>query len=426
MKKIIFAFALLAFAGTASAQDKVIRKVRELKNEVQDLMANPERKEKETMIMNQKMAQCLEMIEPTFTSPDTKKELANAWDIKAQLHKFMFSPLLDNVIAKQPTDTMQLATNIYAALDALEECYKATQALGLKGEKDPYTMPNKLDVIRFRPYVAYCGQMFFQNQQFDQAKDAFKRWMSYPTTFTILGSDAEAMAQDEQTPQIAYFTCLASYFAKDYATLMEFMPQARNYEQEKDQVNQLFLTAIIEQGDTATWLKEAEKIVLDDPESNDGIAQNVLAYYFTKNDFTTADSFVDKLIAADANSKLGNYAKGLVFMNNKKYLDAITYFDKAIEADPEYSDAYYNAGVCYSNHGYDINESLSGKKMTIQQQKDALKPVREAYKKAEPYFLKVKDLEPDNPHKWASRLATVYYILEDKVKEKEYEKLAGY
>jgi len=206
----------------------------------------------------------------------------------------------------------------------------------------------------------------------------------------------------------------------------EFMPQARKYTQEKNQVNQLYLTSIIEQGDTATWLKAAQEVVLEDPESNDGVAQNVLAYYFTKGDFATAGSFVDKLLETDATSKLGNYAKGLVFMNDHKYLDAITYFDKAIEADPAYSDAYYNAGVCYSNHGYDINDGLTGKKMTQQQYNAAVAPVREAYRKAEPYFLKVKELEPDNAPKWASRLATVYYILEDKAKQKEYEKLAGY
>ena len=426
MKKIFFAFALLAVAGTASAQDKVVRKARDLKNEVQDLMAAPDRKEKETMQMNQKMAQCLEMITPTLTSPETKKELANAWDIKAQLHKFMFSPLLDNVINKQPTDTVQLAENIYASLDAMEECYKATKALGLKEDKDPYTIPNKFDVIRFRPYVAYCGQMFFTNQQHAKALDAFKRWMNYPKTFTILGDDAATLEADEQTPQLAYFTCLAAYFAKDYPSLMEFIPQARQYTQEKDQVNQLYLAAIIEQGDTAQWLKAASELVLEDPESTDGIAQNVLAYYFTNNDYNSVENFVNKLLEKDGQSKLGNYAKGLVYMNQHKYTDAITYFDKAIEADSEYSDAYYNAGVCYSNHGYDINESLSGKKMTPQQQKEALKPVREAYQKAEPYFLKVKELEPDNPHKWASRLATVYYILEDKAKQSEYEKLAGY
>ena len=430
MKKILFAVALLAVAGTANAQDKVVRKARELKNEIQDLVALPEKKEKQQQELDMKLAQCFEMIEPTLTDPETKKELANAWDIKAQLHIYTFSPLLDKVIKKEPTDIDKLSENIYSALDAMEECYKVTQELGLKGDKDPYTMPNQFNVVKFRPYVAYMGQMFFTEGQntkdtakFQKAVKAFKRWMNYPKDYTILGDNAAGLAADEQTPQIAYFTCLSAYFAKDNKTFMEFIDKAREYTQEKNQVNQLYLAALIEKGDTATWLKTGREIVAADPDENEGVAQNILAYYFNRNKFDEAMSVADEILAADEQSKIGNYAKGLVLMNNKKYEEAIPFFDKATEADPSFSDAYYNAGVCWSNYGYDLNEALNGKTMTAAQNKAEIAKVKAAYEKAEPYFLKVQDLEPENPNKWAGRLVTVYYILENKAKQTEMEKL---
>jgi tetratricopeptide (TPR) repeat protein len=430
MKKILFAVALLAVAGTANAQDKVVRKARDLKNEIQDLVAMPEKKEKDQQELDTKLAQCFEMIEPTLTSPETKKELANAWDIKAQLHVYTFSPLLDKVIKKEPTDIDKLSENIYAALDAMEECYKVTQELGLKDDKDPYTMPNQFNVVKFRPYIAYMGQMFFTEGQstkdpakFQKAVKAFRRWMNYPKDYTILGENAAGLAADEQTPQIAYFTCLSAYFAKDYKTFGEFIGKAHEYTQEKSQVNQLHLASLIEQGDTAAWLKTGREIVAADPEENDGIAQNILAYYFNHNNYDEAMSVADEILAADEQSKIGNYAKGLVLMNSKKYEEAIPFFEKATESDPNFSDAYYNAGVCWSNYGYDLNESLSGKKMTEAQNKAEIAKVKAAYAKAEPYFLKVQELEPENHAKWAGRLATVYYILENKVKQNEMEKL---
>jgi len=425
MKKIFFALALVAFATTATAQDKVVRKARTLKEEVQNLVALPQRDEKQEAELKAKLAECMEMITPTLNNPETKKEIANAWDIKAQLHMYEFNPLLNQIIAKQPTDTAKFAENVYASLDAMENCYKATQALGIPAEKDIYTIANKLKVVQFRPYIAFCGQMFFQNQQHAKALDAFKRWMNYPKTYSILGADAAQLAQDESTSQIAYYTCLAAYFAKDYKTVLEYMPQARQYTDEKEQCNQLYLTVLIEQGDTAAWLKAGKEIVMEDPSTNEGVAQNILAYYFNRGDFKTAQGFADEILAADANSKLGNYAKGLVFMNDHKYTDAITYFDKATEADPTFSDAFFNAGVCYSNIGYDKNEALTGKKMTVAQQNAEIKKVKDEYAKAEPYFLKVKELEPDNPHKWATRLRTVYYILGNKAKESEMAKLVG-
>ncbi len=421
MKKLICALALLAAVTTLPAQDKIVKKARAIKDEVQNLIATPNRNDKQNAELQTKLAQAFEMITPTLTSPETKKELANAWDVKAQLHKYSFSPLLDNIINKQETDTLQLYTHIVAALDAMEECYKVEQASG----KEPiFSKVNQLDVTRFRQYIAYCGQMFFTNQQYSKAAEAFSLWMQYPQRYTLVANEP-SVTQDENTPQIAYFTCLASYFAKDYPNLFKYIPQAKAYEQEKDNINQLQLSAYIEQGDTASWLQTGKDIVLEDPNGNEGIAQNVLAYYFNRGDFATALAFTEEILSNDADSRIGNYSKGLVLMNNKDYQNAITFFDKAAETDPTFSDAYYNAGVCYSNIGYDLNEKLSGKTMTATQNKAEIEKVKAQYAKAEPYFVKVQELEPTNSDKWASRLRTVYYILGNKAKEKEMSTLLG-
>lgn len=421
MKKILCAIALVAISTGATAQDKIVRKARTLKEEVQNLVAQQDKKEKEVIEMQTKLQQCIDMIEPTLTSPETKKELGNAWDIKAQLYKYKFSPLLDNVINKQPTDTAALAEYIYTSLDAMEQCFKAEQATG---KELVYSKLNKIDVMRFRPYIAYCGQMFFQNGQHAKAADAFRRWLNYPQTYTILEGE-ESAEETAQRPQIAYYTCLAAYFSKDYKTLAEFMPQAKKYTDEKDQVNQLWLTSLIEKGDTTAWLAAGKEIVLEDPAANDGVAQNILAYYFNKDNAAEALKFTEELLASDPNSRLGNYAMGLVRMNAHKYQEAITFFDKAIEADPTFSDAYYNAGVCYSNIGYDINEAISGKKLTQAQNNAEIAKVKAEYAKSEPYFLKVQELEPENTMKWATRLRTVYFIIGNKAKEKEMSVIIG-
>ena len=421
MKKILCAIALVAIATNGMAQDKIVRKARTLKEEVQNLVAQKDKKEKEVLEMNNKLQQCLDMIEPTLTSSETKKELANAWDIKAQLYKYKFSPLLDNIINKEPTDTAALAEYIYTSLDAMEQCYKAEKETA---KELIYSKLNQVDVARFRPYLAYCGQMFFQNGQHKKAADAFRRWLDYTQTYTILEGQ-ESESETAQRPQIAYYTCLASYFSKDYKTIAAYMPQARKYTDEAQQVNQLWLTSLIEQGDTTAWLAASKEVVFNDPSSNEGVAQNILAYYFGKDKADQAIEFTSKLLESDPDSKLGNYAMGLVRMNEHKYQEAITFFDKAIEADPNYSDAYYNAGVCYSNIGYDINEAISGKKLTQAQNNAEIAKVKAEYAKSEPYFLKVQDLEPNEVHKWATRLRTVYFIIGDKAKEKEMSDLIG-
>ncbi len=429
MKKLFCAIALLTATVSVSAQDGVVRRAREKFTQAQELAASRDRTEKETAKMNELIASTMEMIEPTLTSPDTKKQRANAWDIKANLELFKINPIIDKLQSDQAVDTVEFSRLVIAALDAMEQCYKEEQASGIleKYKKDNtvevYSLKNKLYAMNCRQYLAYCGQMFFTNKQYSKAVEVFTKYMSFSETYSLVAEETKLDPEDENTAKMAYFTCLASYFAKDYKTLSQFMPQAKKYTQEIDQVNQLEMTAYIEQGDTIGWLKAGEKIVLADPQANDGVAQNILAYYFSKPDPAGAAKFTEALLEADPLSKIGNYAKGLTLMNDKKYAEAIPFFDKAIDADPEFSDSYYNAGVCYSNIGYDINESLTGKKMTPAQQKEEIQKVKDEYAKAEPYFIKVKELEPENTHKWASRLSTVYYILEDKAKQAEMDKL---
>lgn len=421
MKKLICAAALIMAATSLPAQDKLVTKAEGNMDEIQNFMANKERSQKETDKMNAMMEETMTLVTTAISSPETKKKLASAWNIKGNLHKFTFSALLDKIIAKEVTDTAKLAENLYASLDAKEKCYLAE-----KDVKEPkFFMANKLDVVNFRQYIAYCGQFFYQNGQMDKAIDAYKRWLDYPKTYSILGSDAAQLEQDEMKYQIAFNICLLSYNRKDYKTVMEYMPIAQSYTDQKNIAQQILMQCHIEQGDTAAWLAAGKKIVLDDPNANEGIAQNLLAYYFNKGQFDTALAFTEEILAVDAESRIGNYSKGLVFMNNKDYEKAIAAFDHAGEVDPTFSDAFYNAGVCYSNMGYNYNESLSQKKMTPAQNKIEIEKVKDYYAKAEPYFLKVRELEPDNSDKWASRLRTVYYILGDKAKEKEMNDILG-
>lgn len=429
MKKLFCALALLTATLSLSAQDRAVRNARFKFEEAQELAANPQRNEKEEAKLQQLIATTLEAIEPTLNNPETKKQKANAWDIKANLLLFKINPIISQLQAEQPVDTAEFAALVIGALDAMEQCYKEEVAAGIpeKFQKDNtttfYSMKNKIYALNCRQYLAFCGQMFFSNHQYEKAKDVFTKYMHFSEIYTLLAEEAKMDPEDPNTAKMAYFTCLASYFAKDYKTLAEYLPLAKKYTQELNQVNQLEMTAFIEQGDTIGWLNAGKRIVLEDPQANDGVAQNILAYYFNHNDTKGALEFTEALLAKDPTSKIANYAKGITLMNDKKYAEAIPFFVKATEADPDFSDAFYNAGVCYSNIGYDINESLNGKKMTVAQQKAEIQKVKDEYAKAEPFFLRVRELEPDNPHKWASRLSTVYYILEDKAKQAEMDKL---
>lgn len=396
MKKILCSIALMLAVSTAFGQDKLVRKA-------------------QSLIEENKLDEAQTVLTEALTSGKTNK-IALAWDVQGDIYQRIFAPELNKAVAKEAFDTTKLAKNLYACIDAYEKCNE------LDEDREFYEK-NKGNAIKFRAYFAYCGQFFFYNKQYADAFDAYDRWLTYPKTIKLVENEPKVLKDsllDEN--EIAYYACLAAYSDKNFKNVEKYIDQAMKYDKELETVRQLRLTTYLEQGDTANWVKSSREFALSGVKA-ETIAQNLLAYYLDKRDDASAIAFADELLAKDPNSKIGNYSKGVVLFGEEKYSDAVNYFIKTTEIDPTFSDAYYNAGVCYCNIGYALNEEISKKKMTVAQNNAELKKVKAYYEQALPYFLKVKELEPDNVNRWASRLSTVYYIMGDKAKQKEMDAL---
>ena len=397
MKKILCSIALVLAASTAFGQDKLIRKA-------------------QSLIEENKLDEAQTVLTEALTSGKTKK-IALAWDVQGDIYQRVFAAELNKAAAQQPLDTMKFAKNLYACIDAYEKCNELD-------ENKEFYQKNKGNAMKFRTFYMYCGQFFFNNKQYRDAFTAYDKWLSYPQTVKLVENEPKVLKDsvfDEN--QIAYYACLAAYNDKNYQNIEKYINQALKYDKELETVRQLRLTTYLEQGDTANWVKASKEFALTGVKA-EVVAQNLLAYYLDKKDEASALAFADELLAKDSNSKIGNYSKGVVLFGQNKYADAVTYFVKTTEIDPTFSDAFYNAGVCYCNEGYALNEKISNnKKLTAAQNNEELKKVKAYYEKALPFFLKVKELEPDNVSRWASRLSTVYYIMGDKAKQKEMDAL---
>ncbi len=64
-------------------------------------------------------------------------------------------------------------------------------------------------------------------------------------------------------------------------------------------------------------------------------------------------------IAIDTSNAKAFYISGLLFLEQKKYKDAINNFDKAIELNPEYAEAFNERANAKSDIGYTANEKKS-------------------------------------------------------------------
>ena len=111
-------------------------------------------------------------------------------------------------------------------------------------------------------------------------------------------------------------------------------------------------------------------------------------------------------------------------INSKNLLDScINYFNKSLAIDPTNNTfPNYNLGILYHNLGVDIiMEELdidADLEMVILMQEQAV----EYFSKSLPYLKKVYQMKPQESF-YCSRIATVYYSLNDMEKHVEYMNL---
>ena len=94
----------------------------------------------------------------------------------------------------------------------------------------------------------------------------------------------------------------------------------------------------------------------------------------------------------------------------KQYNDALAYYKRSIEANPDYAEAYSNVGLVYCLQAQEFSQEA------VTDIKDPRYPVHQAqlksyYEHALPYYEKARQLRPNDRNLWLSGLHRVYYNL---------------
>lgn len=334
--------------------------------------------------------------------------------LQAEINQRYMTRELNHAAAHEPLDTVAFYKHLNNTIDTY---YKVLEI----DEKGTHKLQAQTNMANFRLYYMYCGQFFSNQDNAPLANEAFERWLTFPNRYPMLDQQFVELSANSIDPAMtAYYAALTAYQSKQYDKMEQYKEQAFAYEKESQQVRLLYLQALQEKGDTLGWEKMARECAFDGT-AGEGIVQNLLSYYFNKGDNAQTEAFAQEICEKRPTDKMGPYALGLIAMNKENYAEARSYFDKTLDIDPDYFDALFNAGVCLCNEGYAINDALTGKKMTKTENDTELEKVKAKYREAEPYFLKIQQLRPDQPNRWANRLRTIYYILGDKEKEAEME-----
>lgn len=407
MKKIMMMALVALTASTAFAQNEV--------------------KEAKKLMDKGQLEEALKVVEPAKNAA-TAEEKAAAWDMVSQIYWKKFSDIqqkeLENKVKQtnEPFDTIGMHRAAAAALEAAMKCDEFDNMPNEKGKVKPKFRQKNAQIFQNgRLNVINGGQYEYNQKNYAEAMKDFGLYVDSKNSTLFTGID---MSNDQYYNEIAYFASLSAYNAKDMPSVVKYAKIAAEDPSKAKEATEILVFAkketIKTHADTLEYvdmLKEANAKFPDDSRYSAWIGD----YYLNSASLADLQAWAESEIAKNPENKFAYTYKGEALRLNSKWDEAVECYKKAVEIDPTYVAAAYQAGVCLNSKAIELKDQLADKR-TGMLTKENVEKVKNVLGEAKGYLEKVREQDPDREQvNWAYALYQVYYSLqeEDKVKELE-------
>jgi len=309
----------------------------------------------------------------------------------------------ENQLAKQmgkeekPVDNAAMSA---AALNALLngiECDKYDQMPNEKGKVAPKFASKNAQ----RLWVAPRNQLVNAGQDALTEKDqatARKYWQAFVESDAApLFKECDRASQAPFFGQVARFAAIFAYQDKDMAKALQLAEVAMKDSAEYENALNLKLEILGNDLKTkADTLQYAEKLkALYAEHKTNGIMEKLYNTYLGLGQADDANKLLDSVLAADPTNFVALADKGLSLLTAQKAAEAIEYLKKAFEVKPDNAVIATYTGTAYSVYAQDTEDAAKKK---------------ELYKEAIKYFDKAKELDPDRMQSnWGYNRYNAYY-----------------
>ena len=297
----------------------------------------------------------------------------------------------ENQLAKQmgkeekPVDNAAMSESALNAILNGIECDKYDQMPNEKGKISPKFASKNAQ----RLWVAPRNQLVNAGQDALTAKDqaaARKYWQAF------VESDAAPLFKEcDRASQAPFFG------HKDMAKALELADIAMKDSAEYENALNLKLEILGNDLKTkADTLQYAEKLkALYAEHKTNGIMEKLYNTYLGLGQADEANKLLDSVLAADPTNFVDLADKGLALLTAQKASEAIEYLKKAFEVKPDNAVIATYTGTAYSVFAQDTEDAAKKK---------------ELYKEAIKYFDKAKELDPDRMQSnWGYNRYNAYY-----------------
>ena len=308
----------------------------------------------------------------------------------------------EKLYLKQKYDTAQLFNYTRQLFEVAFQYDSVETAPDKKGRRDFEFRKGHSDYLAHIRSNLYNGGIWFLNKK--KYPDAYKFFDCYiECASQPMFKQRNYGEKDKHLPTAAYYAVYSGYKMKDPKATLH-----HSYEALKDTVHYNYMlqylaeTYMLEK-DTARYvasLKEGFKRVPTFPY----FFPRLVEHYVDRNQLDSAMTVVNEALTVVPDSDVYLAAKSNLLLEQGKLQECIEVSKKVIEVNQKLGDPYYNAGICYFNLAVEQDKnSHNSRKMKEQ--------VEENYKKALPYLVKYREMEPKEQGKWAFPLYTIYLNL---------------
>ena len=308
----------------------------------------------------------------------------------------------EKLYLKQKYDTAQLFNYTRQLFEVALQFDSVEAVLDKKGRMNLDFRKGHKDYLAHIRSNLYNGGIWFLNKQ--KYQDAYKFFDCYiGCAEQPMFKSYNYMEKDKHLPTAAYYAVYSGYKMKDPKSTLH-----HSYVALKDTVHYNYMLQYLAETyalekDTARYvasLKEGFKRVPTFP----FFFPRLVEHYVNNAQLDSAMVVVDEALTVVPDSDLYLAAKSNLLLDQGKLKECIEVSQKVIGVNPEMPEPYYNAGISYFNQAVEQDKNSQNSRQVKAQ-------VEADYKKALPYLVKYRELEPKEQGKWAFPLYTIYLNL---------------
>ena len=308
----------------------------------------------------------------------------------------------EKLYLKQKYDTAQLFNYTRQLFEGARQFDSVEAVPDKKGRKNLEFRKGHKDYLAHIRSNLYNGGIWFLNKQ--KYQDAYKFFDCYiDCAEQPMFKSYNYMEKDKHLPTAAYYAVYSGYKMKNpKATLHHSYMALKDTVHYNYMLQYLAETYALEK-DTARYvasLKEGFKRVPTFP----FFFPRLVDHYVDNAQLDSAMVVVDEALTVVPDSDLYLAAKSNLLLDQGKLKECIEVSQKVIDVNPEMPEPYYNVGICYFNQAVEQDKNSQNSRQVKAQ-------VEADYKKALPYLVKYRELEPKEQGKWAFPLYTIYLNL---------------